>query len=150
MNRKMVLLWALFLALTVFVGPALAQMGSAPLEVQTSGDIRYVSGGIGVIERAQMEAMATDYNVKLEFSAASGPYISGVEVVVKGAGGSELLSAVSDGPWFFLNMPAGNYVIVATFRGVTDTMKITAGKGLKKYNLYWRAPARRLPEGDEM
>ena len=147
MSRKSIFLWALPLALTLFAVPALAQTEGAPLEVHRSGDILYISGGIGLVERAAMELRAKDYNVQLEFSAVTGPYISGVEVVIKDAGGSELLSAVSDGPWFFLDMPAGSYVIVATFRGDTKIRKLIVGTGTKKLNIFWHAPARRLPEG---
>ena len=68
-------------------------------EAHTPGDVRCVSGGIGIVERAAMEAMATEYKVTPEFSTVTGANISGVEVIIRDAGGSELLSAVSDFFW---------------------------------------------------
>ncbi len=144
MNRKIFLSFALFLGLALVSGLAAAQSQSAPPEQRVSGDFRYVSGGIGLMERGMLEAMARDYNLKLVFAGESGPYLSDVQVSVRDMRGMELLNAVSNGPWFLLKAPEGTYLISATFRGETETKKITVDRLLKTVDFYWPAPAERL------
>jgi hypothetical protein len=83
------------------------------------------SGGVGVTEREQMEAMTKGYNLKLVFDTKSGEYLSSVAVRVQNAQGKVLIDTISQGPWFSAKLPAGNYRVTATFDQHSQTRHVT-------------------------
>ena len=58
-------------------------------------------------ERAAIEGMAKNYNLKLVFALFSEEYLSNLMVGIKDARGKLLLHTESNGPWFLANIPAG-------------------------------------------
>jgi hypothetical protein len=84
-----------------------------------AGGTPYVTGGVGEDERAQVEAAAKGYNMKLVFAEADGAFVADVQVTIKSDDGQTVLSAVSKGPLFFAKLPAGTYTVEATYRGET-------------------------------
>lgn len=88
-------------------------------EAKTFKGITYLSGGIGIDERETLRRMGQDYDLKLGFAEKAGNYLSDVEVTIKDAGSTTVLEAVSQGPWFFVKLPAGKYTILATTMGKT-------------------------------
>ncbi len=105
--------------------------------VKTDG-IQYISGGVGLDERVQMEEMAKGYNVKAVFATASGSYVADVEVRITDAKGGKVLDATSRGPWFYVNLPAGRYTIEAVYKGKSKRQIITAGPGAKSVIFEWK------------
>lgn len=98
--------------------PLLAMLTCSPLVfaegAPTIGqDIAYASGGIGMDEREEMQAMLGDYSLKLAFAfEGSGAYVSGVSVTLSRAG--EPVFQVQDvGPWLLVKLPAGPYEVAA-------------------------------------
>lgn len=74
--------------------------------------IRYLSGGVGDSERTELDAMSHQYNLRLLFAMqGSGEYLSAVRVNILDARGGTVLTAESQGPWFFAQLPPGNYVV---------------------------------------
>ena len=74
--------------------------------------IRYLSGGVGDSERTELDAMSHQYNLRLLFAMqGSGEYLSAVRVNILDARGGTVLTAESQGPWFFTQLPPGNYVV---------------------------------------
>ena len=88
-----------------------------PLEVETSNGIRYVSGGVGVSEQEALRAMDQDFNMQLIFATPHGNYLADVGVVIKDSAGNTVLNTVSQGPWFYAQLPAGTYTVTAQFEG---------------------------------
>jgi hypothetical protein len=86
--------------------------------IQDEGGIRYFSGGIGKESRDKMEAMSEGFNVKLVFARADGAYVADVGVKIASANGRTLVDAVSEGPWFFADMPRGTYQITVRYEGM--------------------------------
>lgn len=95
---------------------------------QTSGGIRYVSGGVGDESIDRINALSRDFNLKLVFAMKSGEFASGVQVSIADAKGKTLLETTSEGPWFLTRLPAGTYQITATLAGksLTHQTRLTA------------------------
>lgn len=124
-------IFARSLAALLLAGVMLLPMSnaiSAEAVVQTTNGISYVSGGIGEDALAKMETLTKDFNLKLVFALQDGHYVTDVKVVITDAKGKTLLDATSEGPWFLVRLPAGNYQIVATFAGNTLKRAVTVGK----------------------
>lgn len=122
MNRKAIAVLMVF-ALSFSLGSlGLMTNGFAQsVEVKNYGGVSYISGGIGMGEREELEAMGQNYDLKLVFAIQQGNYLSDVKVVIKGSSGNVALEAVSDGPWLYAQLPAGTYNVSATTMGKTIT-----------------------------
>lgn len=110
-----------------------------------SNGAAYLSGGVGINERAQMKTMAKNYDVKLVFDVDTGPYpgayLSGVGVKIQNASGKMLIDTVSNGPWFFAKLPAGSYRVTAVFNGRKHIQDITVAphQNVHSVILSWKA-----------
>jgi len=124
---------SLFLALGLgffsFGTPAAeSASGSLPPAIAiTEGKTRqgfpYISGGVSTDEREAMEKEGKAYNVKLSFAEKRGPYLSDVKLVIEGSKGTEIINTVTNGPWFYIQLPAGSYTVKATFNDKTREIK---------------------------
>lgn len=113
-----------------------------PPEVKTSGNVRYVSGGIGQTEEAAMHEMAPHYSLNLLFATRKGRYMSGVEVNVTKANGENVLSTISDGPMLLVDLPPGLYTVEVAAEGKSFSRKVKLGKGQhRQVVLRWPATA---------
>lgn len=112
------------------IGEAIQSQGGGaipalPLEIKTSkSGIKYVSGGIGDEEMAQLKSIGQEYNLHLLVSAKTGEYITGADVRIAGADGKEILSVQGAGPYVFAKLPAGSYKIEAKWNGVTQKANV--------------------------
>lgn len=91
--------------------------------------IPYVSGGIGTDERSALEALAGEYNLKIEFAATQGNYLGDIRVSLRGP---VSLDAVSEGPWFLAKVPPGTYTVTAVSEGASKTMTVPVSPGGQK------------------
>lgn len=83
--------------------------------VQSDRGIRYVSGGVGEGERAELDALSNQFNLRLLFAMqGSGEYLSAVRVNILDARGGTILTAESKGPWFFAQLAPGDYTVEAS------------------------------------
>jgi hypothetical protein len=92
-------------------------------EGKTSQGFPYLFGGVSSNEREAMEERAKGYNVKLVFAEKRGAFISGVTLMIASANGAEIASLNTDGPWFYIQLPPGEYAVKATFKGETKQIK---------------------------
>lgn len=127
--------WVLGLFLLVLIEPS--RCGVPPIngqaahippaivvtEGETSQGYPYLFGGVSSNEREVMEARAKGYNLKLVFAEKSGAYLSGVTVVLATARGAQIVSVATDGPWFFIQLPPGNYSVKASLAGNAKQIK---------------------------
>ena len=111
-------------------------------EGKTAQGFPYLSGGISTDERERMEEMGKAYNLKLVFAAKKGPFVAGVRLVIEGETGSEIINLVTDGPWFYIQLPAGVYRLRATFEGQKNEVRglaVSKDKRIQR-NLVWNLP----------
>ena len=107
--------------------------------VTSDGGVRYLMGGVGSDERASMEILAADYNVKLVFAGRSGDYIADVSVVIDDLHGKSLAHVVTNGPWLYLMLSPGSYRVKATYAAKTmeiQELKVPQGNRLVRM-LHW-------------
>jgi hypothetical protein len=115
-----------------------AEAPATPLMVKDYEGIPYVSGGIGLDEREALSATASEYNLKIVFALKEGNYLADASVLIKNAQGRTVLDAVSDGPWFYARLPAGQYAVTATMmeKANTETVQIKPA-GQSVLHFYW-------------
>ena len=106
--------------------------------VQNTGNVTYVSGGVGQESLDQLSSITREFNLKLVFALNSGAYLSGVQVQIADAKGTTILDAMSDGPWFMAKLPTGNYQVMATVAGKVEKRRVTVGPSqLKTVDFRW-------------
>ena len=94
----------------------------------------YMHGGVGSDEREYMEERGKSYNVRFAFADKRGPYLAGVRIVLEGENRIEIVNIVSDGPWFYIQLPTGTYNLKATFGPKTNELKAFKVSKHKKIN----------------
>ena len=131
-------------AATGHVGHDGSTMGHSST-IQSAGGIRYVSGGIGESERAELNALSSQFNLHLLFATqGSGEYLSAVRVNILDARSGPVLTAESKGPWFYAQLPPGDYSVEVTptgRRGQDETQRKTVhldGSGQARFDFYWQ------------
>lgn len=90
---------------------------------KTKQGFSFMSGGVGADERQIMEESGKGYNLKLSFAEKSGKYLSGVELVIADEKGKEIVRTTVNGPWFYIQLPAGRYNVTATLAGAAKRIK---------------------------
>jgi len=96
-------------------------MTGLPAEM-VQGQVRFVSGGIGLDEARAFRHAERNYPLTLEFADSAKPrdeFTAGVRVVIRDAKGRTVLDTVSSGPFVLAKLPAGRYDIRATQEGKT-------------------------------
>jgi hypothetical protein len=104
-----------------------------------SHGIAYMTGGVGVDERADMARTADDFNLKLVFAEPSRPYLADVRVEIKDKNGTKLVDTSSDGPWFFARLPEGQYQVMVDHAGKKEEKTVDAGTSLQTLTFVWKA-----------
>ena len=118
------------------------------LPLHQAGAFRYFSAGMGLEERA---ADYPPFPLKLVFTAGARPYVTGVSVTIQSVKGGTALTVPQDqveGPWLFVDLPAGGYDVTATYGGHKQVLKgITVESGKQKV-LHLRVAADRGGAGN--
>ena len=127
---KKLLLLMLIVGMMVFLssGYGMAYTGSSYYAMGNTNGVKYLTGGVGLSERTHMEQMAKKYDLKLVFADPAGAYLANVQVDIQNGNGASLIQRDSNGPWFYAELPAGQYTIIATHNGKTETRKVVVGK----------------------
>lgn len=139
------------LACSAIVTAAHAQQGAVPTagtrpmpEVQTQNGVKFMCGGIGMIEAARMRQIAADYDLLLTFAAGNGAYLADIDVSISGPDDTSLVTTRCNGPLMLVDMPrAGSYRIRAESEGmpVTRKVRVTAGQAGKRLSVTWPVSA---------
>jgi hypothetical protein len=109
------------------------------IQVREDRGIRYVSGGIGVNGRDELNALSHQFNLRLLFAMQAGNYLADVQVNIIDARGETVLSAKSEGPWFFAQLPPGAYTVDVDALGQTQGQTVRIGGARQsRLNFYWR------------
>ncbi len=123
-------------AMSIFLAVAasflwIAGTSSSGTETGKTDGVEYMTGGVGIDERQQMEETAKGYNVKAIFATTSGSYLSNITITITKTSGEKVLEAKSNGPWFFAKLPQGTYSIKALYNGTEKTANRGCGTGVE-------------------
>jgi len=94
-----------------------------PPKIHKQGDTTYVTGGTGADQRKALFKVAPKFPIQLIFEVeGQAEDISGVKVTLTDQSGNVLIEAVSEGPYFYMNPPAGGrFTIDAEYNGDKQT-----------------------------
>ena len=100
--------------------------------------IPYVSGGVGEEERDLLQPLGREYNVKLIFAAKEGNYFAEIAIAIVDSRGRKVLDAVSEGPWFYTQLPPGTYSVMAQVGGRTQQRTVQVNQQKQtQLSFYW-------------
>lgn len=110
------------------------------IKIEDYRGIRYLSGGIGEGERAELNALSNQFNLRLLFAMqGSGNYLADIRVNILDSRGEVALSAESNGPWFFAQLPPGTYTIEVSIPDQLQRQTVRIeGSRQSQLNFYWR------------
>lgn len=120
-------------------GPDWSPPGGS-IQIQDYRGVRYVSGGIGEGERAELNALSDQFNLRLLFAMhGSGDYLADIRVRILNSRGEVVLNAESNGPWFLAELPAGTYTVeVVALDQIQRQIARLDGSRQTRLNFYWR------------
>lgn len=128
----MLFLWAAF-------APAKAE--TLELGVQAQAAVPFLSGGVGGEARAELEAVSSQYRLRVVDSTTDGAFASGVQLRLKNSEGRVVLDTRTDGPILLANPPAGRYTLESSFQGQLKTQQIEVpSEGQKRVSQRWAPP----------
>ena len=113
---KLLLIPIVVLLITIFV-LSISSGEEDFLKKERIEGISFLSGGVGLREREILNEMGKGYPLKMVFSNKKGEYLSDVVVKILDQNDRPLLTAVSNGPWLFVDLPAGIYHLDASIGG---------------------------------
>lgn len=120
-------------ALSLAFGLALP---ASALEEQAQGNVRFVSGGVGETEIAEIKAMSPAYSLQVLTADRAGQFVSGVHVTIL-RGGASVLDTDLDGPYLLVKLPPGAYRLKATFEGRNIERNLVIGQKRQTVDLHW-------------
>ena len=113
----------------IFVWSSIAVAGLGRPTVKNLDGVPTLSGGVGEDERRVIEAIDDHFNLKMVFSLDRGQLVSDVGVAVTDAEGHVLVDTIASGPWFYAQLPKGEYTVVATKDGNALERHVKVGWG---------------------
>ncbi len=84
--------------------------------------------------------MSNQFNLRLLFAMqGSGNYLADIRVNILDSRGEVALSAESNGPWFFAQLPPGTYAIEVSIPDQLQRQTVRIeGSRQSQLNFYWR------------
>lgn len=110
--------------------------GAAPPPVATPAAVKYLSGGAGDEERAQLMAQWPQFPLLVVFSASGGAYAVADSVRVANAQGTTVLEVAQAGPLLMVNLPPGEYRVSARIGDAVQERSLQLGT--QPQRLDWR------------
>jgi hypothetical protein len=123
---------AIAAAVGTLIAAGFAQAATALPPVHRSGNVEYLSGGIGQDESAAIEHASKEWPLTIEFAVKEkrrAEFAADVKTVVRDARGHAVLQTDSDGPFLLARLAPGQYAIDATLGGKTLHEKVTVTHG---------------------
>ena len=108
--------------------------------VVPAAEIQAVSGAVGLEDRQRMLQSYADYNLHLAFAHSDGAYLADVGISIRSADGQLVWSGFSEGPFFFAQVPGGQYQVNAEFDGrvVSKTVQVRSAAPGPMHHFYWK------------
>src|SRR5258705_13760959 len=129
-----------FVVLGLMASNFVSGVAAEELTVKTSNGFSYLSGGFGEDERERLRSITVGDNLELSFALQNKEYLGGANVLIKDAKGNNVLEAVSGGPLFLVDLPAGSYTVEATAMGKTLKQAVhVPSKGQERVYFSWNS-----------
>ena len=121
----------------LLLNTAFAHEAGALPAVHKSGQVEYLSGGIGGDEAKAIESASRQWPLTLEFAVKDkqkAEFVADVKVMLRDAEGHTALKAIADGPFLLARVQPGRYTVDVTFAGKTlhDKVFVKAGQPAKR------------------
>ena len=127
----------------VFATPVLADAPASEFNTKTSdAGVKYITGGVGDEQAANMERLFGEYSFKLVNvrNDGDGAYVAKVKTTVKNKAGKTVVKTTTDGPWLIADLQPGSYTLNAKFNGQTQNRTINiVENGHERLVLKWEA-----------
>lgn len=120
-----------------------------PSDVEAQG-ITYITGGIGESESNLMKALAPCYQLEIVLiqrsTAIKNPddedvgkeeYLADIKIKIEDHHLNNVLEAVSEGPYFLADLPAGKYQITADYNGSVKQQWVTIDGTHHQRVVFW-------------
>lgn len=120
---------------------AIATLSTPGIAQRVPDDVTVRSGGIGLEERAALDAERSRYNLRLAFAESDGDYVADVHVRLARLDGGTLYEGESEGPFLFARLPPGRYRLEAAYDGITQVRTLDVGPAQTQPLVYLRWPA---------
>ena len=85
-----------------------------PLTVMSNGTMKYVTGGVGQEELAQLKSLEKDFNIQMLIASTKGTFLSDATVRVVDTKDTVLFTVQNAGPYFYLYLPPADYILEVT------------------------------------
>jgi hypothetical protein len=111
------------------------------LEIHVENEVTFVSGGIGFCESQEMRRISHEYQLELLFlekTTSRESFLAGVPVQITDSKGSLAVDTITKGPLLLAKMPAGRYVITATYDGIVKTHHLRIDNMHQRVVFSWR------------
>jgi hypothetical protein len=102
--------------------------GAAALETRDFPGGRYVTGGVGGDEQAQLRQMRGEYNLRILAAQPGGDYQANGQVAIY-RGEDKLVDATMAGPMMLVQLPPGSYRLRLAAGGKSTEQQVTLGRG---------------------
>lgn len=140
--KYLLIVLLVLMAILMFSLP-MSTYGQLP-KTQKQGDIAYITGGVGEDESKAIRGDAKNWPLIVDFSQHlqnHDAWISQVYLRILDVKGNGIFEVTTDGPFLLVNLPSGNYVLTATYEGITKTQKIQIVDGkAHRASLNWSLP----------
>lgn len=106
----------------------------------TTGNVTYVSGGIGSDEAQSMRAIAKNYPLEIVFVQRYGQqeeFLAEVNVQIKGYHQDVILDIKTEGPYLLAKLPQGKYRVVAEHNGVVKQQWVQIQGNKHQKLVFW-------------
>lgn len=134
---------AIVLSAVMLHVPAHAQAEGALPEVQKSGAVEYLTGGVGLDESTAIKSASGQWPLSLVFSVQAdgrAQFASDVKLEIHDAKGVLALDVTATGPYLLARLAPGSYNLRATLAGKTLERKVQVKKGASaRVELVWPA-----------
>ena len=137
MNKAGLLIIALAVAASPMAARAQAAPGSAPLTGPRKITVR-AGRPDGDEERSDLRSLAEHYSLKILFSPAAAAYTARVKIV--DGKGRVQLDYEPAGPWFWADLPQGDYTVAVNWHDRQETRRITIGDDPKVLTFFRDGP----------
>jgi hypothetical protein len=120
----------------LLISGGFAQAATTLPPIQRSGQLEYLSGGVGKDEAKAIESASKQWPLTMEFVVKGKPrdeFAADVKVDVRDAKGHEVLQADSVGPFVLAKLAPGKYTVNAALAGKTlhKSVVVKAGEPAK-------------------
>ena len=104
--------------------------------------VDYISGGVSDESQAEIEALSSNYRLRIVDALEGGAFLADVQQRLIDADGDVVVDVQTTGPITLINAPAGPYTLESRFEGQRQSHEVVVpSRGQKRLDLRWKAQA---------